>query len=123
MGTNIFSFIHSAANNPAVNLISAPVLLLVTLTFDYITEKKQENLSHIRFYVTTMLSFHAGIAVIYIIWSYFPHKSIWLVYIPLTFAFIQEILPVMKKETAPQLFTKKETISQLLHQNSGYEKI
>lgn len=96
---------------------------LVTLTFDYITEKKQENLSHIRFYVTTMMSFHAGIAVIYIVWSYFPHKSIWLVYIPLTFAFIQEILPVIKKETAPQLFTEKETISQLLPQNSGCEEV
>lgn len=86
---------------------------LITLIFNYFTDKKQEHLSHIRFYVITMLSFHAGIASIYIIWPYFPHESIWLVYLPLTFAFFQEILPV----------TQKNTARQLLPQSSGCEEI
>lgn len=86
---------------------------LITLTFHYITEKKQENLTHIRFYAITMLSFHAGIATIYIVWSYFRHASIWLVYIPLAVAFIEEMVPVIKKDFQPQL----------LPQNSGCEEI
>lgn len=86
---------------------------LVTLIFNYVTEKKPEDLSRIRFYVITMLSFHAGIATIYIFWSYFPHESIWLVYVPLIFAFIQEIMIVAQKNIQPQL----------LPQNSGCEEI
>lgn len=86
---------------------------LITHTFNYITEKKQEDLTNIRFYIITMLSFHAGIATIYIVWSHFHHASIWLVYIPLTVAFIQEIIPGIRKDFQPQL----------LPQNSGCEEI
>lgn len=86
---------------------------LITLTFNYATEKKSENLPHIRFYILTMLSFHAGIAAIYILWPHWGHASIWLVYIPLTMAFIQEIIPATKKNFHPQL----------LPQNSGCEEI
>lgn len=86
---------------------------LITLTFNYVTEKKSENLSHIRFYILTMLSFHAGIATIYILWPYLGHTSIYLVYVPLTIAFIQETLHAEKKNFQ----------SQLLPQNSGCEEV
>lgn len=73
---------------------------LITLVFHYVTEKKQENLSRIKFYIITMLSFHAGVATMYLIWPYISkqrHQSIWLVILPLLFAFIQESLVTVKK--------------------------
>lgn len=101
-------------DNPSATTFSTGNLRqLVTHIFNYVTERKPNELSCARFYAFTMLSFHAGIAAIYIVWSYFPHKSIWLVYIPLTLAFIQEILLAIKKGIQPQL----------LPQNSGCEEI
>ncbi len=86
---------------------------LVTTIFNFITERKPEYLPRIRFYTFTMLSFHAGVATIYIIWSYLPHQSIWIVFIPLAFAFIQEILITAQKNIQPEL----------LSQSSGCEEV
>lgn len=60
---------------------------LVTSVFNYVTEGKREDKSRILFYMITMLSFHAGVAVVYVVWDYILHMSIWLVFIPLVFAF------------------------------------
>lgn len=65
---------------------------LVTIIFKYITERKREDLSHIRFYILTILSFHSGIATIYIFHDVIPHQSIWLSFIPLTAALTLEIV-------------------------------
>lgn len=63
---------------------------LVTGIFNYISDKKHEDLLCIKFYLFTMLSFHSGVAVIYIIWPYAPHHCIWISFIPLLFALILE---------------------------------
>lgn len=79
---------------------------LVTLIFVYVTEKRQENLSRIKFYIITMLSFHAGIAAIYLIWPYVSelrHQSIWLVILPLMIAFVQESLVAVKKDRCEEV--------------------
>lgn len=86
---------------------------LVTLIFNYVSEQEQEYLLHIRFYIITMLSFHAGIAMIYILWPYLPHHSIWLVFPPLAFALIQENIMIAEKNIQPEL----------LSQNSGCEDV
>ena len=72
---------------------------LVTIIFKYITERKRDDFFRIRFYIFTMLSFHAGVAVIYIISSYLSRQSIWIVFIPLAFAIIQEVAITAKKHT------------------------
>lgn len=71
---------------------------LVNNLYGLFAERKRENLSSIRFYIVTMLSFHAGIAVIYLIWPYISHYSIWSVYVPLVIAAMQEycILKIKK---------------------------
>lgn len=86
---------------------------LVTVIFNYITERKREDLFRIRFYMFTMLSFHAGVAVIYIIWPHLPHQSIWIVFIPLVFAIIQEIM----------ITAQRNTHCEVLPQSSGCEDI
>lgn len=65
---------------------------LVTIIFEYVTERKREDLSRIRFYILTMLSFHSGIAAIYILHNVRPHQSIWFSFVPLTVALILEII-------------------------------
>lgn len=88
---------------------------LVTIIFNYITERKQEDLLRIKFYITTMLSFHAAIATFFIIWPYISqqrHQSIWLVFIPLTYALLQEAAMAAQKAQCD-----------LLTQSSGCEDI
>lgn len=82
---------------------------LVTTIFNYITERNREDLHRIKFYIVTMLSFHAGVAVIYIVWPHLPHQSIWIVFIPLALAIIQEF----------RIATHRD----LLTQNSGCEDV
>lgn len=82
---------------------------LVTTIFNYITERNREDLLRIKFYIVTMLSFHAGVAIIYIVWSHLPHQSIWIVFIPLVLAIIQEF----------RIATNRE----LLTQSSGCEDV
>lgn len=86
---------------------------LVTIGFNYATDRKREDRCSILFYVITMLSFHSGVAVIYVVWNYIPHKSIWLVFIPLVFAFVQETLPD----------TKKTVSYKIIAQNAGCEDV
>lgn len=86
---------------------------LVTLVFNYTTERKKEDLFRIKFYLLTMLSFHAGVASIYIVWPYLPHHSIWIVFIPLAFAIVQEVT----------IATQKNAPCELLAQNSGCEDV
>lgn len=76
---------------------------LVTIIFNYVTERKHEDLYRIRFYVLTMLSFHAGIAFIYIIWPYHPHYIIWTVLVPLILAAVQEFSIAVKKRERIEL--------------------
>lgn len=71
---------------------------LVTNIFNYVTERKSEYLSNIKFYIHTMLSFHFGVALGYILRPYIPHHSIGLVYIPLLAAAIQEYAISLKKD-------------------------
>lgn len=70
---------------------------LVTNAFNYLTERKDEYLSGTKFYLFTMLSFHLGVAVIYICQPYIPHHSIGLVYIPLLAAAAQEFALMLRK--------------------------
>lgn len=97
------SFRGVGKNPSATTFSTGNFRQLVTSIFNYITERKQEDLRRIRFYLCTMLSFHAGVAVIYIVWPYLPHQSIWIVFIPLTFAFIQENMIAIQKNTYCQL--------------------
>lgn len=101
---------------------------LVTLIFNYATEKKPEDLSRIKFYVFTMLSFHTGIAFIYIIEPYISKQSIFLVFIPLVVAFIQEILAANQKLCPSRLSSesvpaKKVENNNILLQDSGCEDV
>lgn len=77
------SFRGVGGNPSATTFSTGNFRQLITIFFNYITEKKHEDLIRIRFYIFTMLSFHAGVAVIYIVWPYIQHQSIWLVFIPL----------------------------------------
>lgn len=79
---------------------------LVTIVFNYVTEGKREDGCRILFYVITMLSFHSGVALVYVVWNYIPHRSIWLVFIPLVFAFIQETMPDTKRNTSCEIITQ-----------------
>lgn len=101
---------------------------LVTLIFNYTTEKKPEDLSRIKFYVFTMLSFHTGIALIYIIQPYISKQSIFLVFIPLIAAYIQETWAANKK-ICPSLLSvegmsaQKVENNETLLQDSGCEDV
>lgn len=101
---------------------------LVTLIFNYITEKKLEDLSRIKFYVFTMLSFHTGIAFIYIIQPYISKQCIFFVFIPLVAAYFQEIWAAKPKK-CPQLFSvesisaKNAEKAKILLQDSGCEDV
>lgn len=93
------SFRGACENPSATTFSTGNFRQLVTVIFNYITERKQEDLFRIRFYIFTMLSFHVGVAVTYIVWPYIPHQSIWIAFIPLAFAIIQEIAITAKKRT------------------------
>lgn len=73
---------------------------LVTGIFNYISDKKHDDLLRIKFYILTMLAFHSGVAVIYIVWPYIPHHCIWLAFIPLSVAAILEFVIRQRKLTA-----------------------
>lgn len=81
---------------------------VVTLIFNCITEKKREDLFRILFYIITMLSFHAGVAVIYIVWPHLPHQCIWIVFIPLALAMLQELKMTQKREQREALIQCSE---------------
>ena len=93
------SFCGVRENPSATTFSTGNFRQLVTIIYKYITERKRDDLFRIRFYIFTMLSFHAGVAVIYIVSPYLPNKSIWIVFIPLAFAMIQEIVITGKKHT------------------------
>lgn len=83
---------RGVSQNPSATTFSTGNLRqLVTSVFNYFTDRTQEDLLRIKFYIATMLSFHAGVAAIYIVWPHIPHKSIWIVFVPLALAAIQEI--------------------------------
>lgn len=86
---------------------------LVTIIFNYVTERNRTDLGRIRFYIITMLSFHAGIATMYLIWPLAPHRSIWIVFIPLAGALIQEV----------RIAAQKKAPVELLEQSSGCEDV
>lgn len=86
---------------------------LVTIIFNYVTERNRTDLGRIRFYVITMLSFHAGIATMYLIWPLAPHRSIWIVFIPLAGALIREL----------RIAAQKKAPVELLEQSSGCEDV
>lgn len=84
-------------NSSATTFSTGNFRQLVTIIFNYITEKHEEDLFRIRFYVITMLSFHTGVALIYIISPHFSQQLIWIVFIPLSFAAIQQFI-ITKQE-------------------------
>lgn len=86
---------------------------LVTNIFNYIEKRDASDLFRIKFYLLTMLSFHTGVAFIYIIWQYIPHQSILFVLIPIAIAFFGEI----------KRSTQKNMTTDLLSQVSGCEDI
>lgn len=91
-------------NNPSATTFSTGNFRqLITNLFNYITERDRKYLSGFKFYLFTMLSFHAGVAVLYIVWQYIPHRSIWIVYIPLAIAAIQEAVIAVKKNAGEDL--------------------
>lgn len=79
---------------------------LVTIIFNYVTDKRQEDRCRMLFYVTTMLSFHVGVAFVYVVWDYVPHRSIWFVFIPLVFAFILETAADMERNICCEILTQ-----------------
>lgn len=70
---------------------------LVTNAFNWFIDRKSESLENVKFYILTMLSFHLGVAVIYVLNAYIPHHSIVLVYIPLGIATYTEYAVNFKK--------------------------
>lgn len=63
---------------------------LVSSFYGLFVEGKREALGNIRFYLITMLSFHMGILVMYLIWPHMTHSSIWIAFVPLLAAIAQE---------------------------------
>lgn len=86
---------------------------LVTNIFNFFDSGSDDAFCNIKFYLITMLSFHMGVAVIYIIWQYIPHESILFVLIPITVAFALEKYYEKKKEASVEL----------LSQSSGCEDV
>lgn len=84
-------------NSSATTFSTGNFRQLVSNIFNYSTEREREYLSNIKFYILTMLSFHFGIALGYILKPYILHHSICLVYIPLLSAAIQEYIISFKK--------------------------
>lgn len=84
------SFREVEGNVSATTFSTGNFRQLITNIFDYISEHDRKYIPRIGFYGLTMLYFHLGVAVFYIIQPYIPQKNIWLAAIPLTFAFIQE---------------------------------
>ncbi len=72
---------------------------LVSNAYTYFTEKSKESLFKAKFYLCTLLSFHAGVATVCIIRPYMLHSSIWLAFVPLIAAMIQ----VSVKDENPNL--------------------
>lgn len=82
---------RGVSDNPSATTFSTGNFRqLVTNIFNYVTDKNREYIRRIKFYVLTMVAFHTGVAVIYLAWPYSPHHSIWIVFIPLVCAFVQE---------------------------------
>lgn len=73
---------------------------VVTILFRLAEKREREDLHRLAFYLVTMLSFHTGIAAIYLLWPYKPHHSIWFVYIPLACAMVQEVALVKRRKGA-----------------------
>lgn len=107
------SFRGVCENPSATTFSTGNFRQLVTIIFNYITDRNQEDLLRIRFYIFTMLSFHVGVAVIYIVFPYLRHQSIWLVFIPLALALIQEA----------RMTVHKNTYCKLLKQHSDCDNI
>lgn len=86
---------------------------LVTHTFNYLTEKNSESLSNVKFYLSTMFSFHAGVAVVCILKPYILHHSIAIVYIPLLAAAVCEYV----------FNFRKNTVISKIPQNAGSDEV
>lgn len=87
-------------NNPSATTFSTGNFRqLITNIFNYCTERNNKYLTNIQFFTFTMLSFHSGVALGYILKPYILHHSIVLVYIPLIAAAIQEYAINFKKHT------------------------
>lgn len=57
-------------NTSATTFSTGNFRQLVTSIFNYAADRKQEDLFRIRFYILTMLTFHSGVALSYIVWPY-----------------------------------------------------
>lgn len=100
-------------NSSATTFSTGNFRQLVTNIFNYCTERNTNYLSNVKFYIFTMLSFHSGVALGYLLKPYILHNSIGLVFIPLIFAAIQEYAIS---------FNKNECIEEI-PQNAGCEDV
>lgn len=91
------SFRGVGKNPSATTFSTGNFRQLVTNCFNWFTENNTEYLSNIKFYISTIFSFHFGVAVIYILRPYISHNSIGIVYIPIIAAFIQEYAIIFRK--------------------------
>lgn len=101
-------------NNPSATTFSTGNFRqLVTNFFNYFTEHKSEYLVKAKFYLFTMLSFHVGVASVYLVWPYIPHYSIFISFVPMILALLQEYAIIARKNAC------LETIAQ----NAGSDDI
>lgn len=91
------SFRGVGNNSSATTFSTGNFRQLITNIFNYYTERKSECLTNIKFYILTMLSFHIGIALGYILKTYSSHYIIAVAYIPLAAAAAQEYAISFKK--------------------------
>lgn len=94
-------------NNPSATTFSTGNFRqLVTHIFNYCTEKDPASLKNIQFYFWTMLSFHLGVATIYLLRPYLLWNSIWIIFIPLLAAAILEGRMVYQKSEGIEIIAQ-----------------
>lgn len=101
------------SNSSATTFSTGNFRQFVTNVFNYVTEHDRSCLNKAEFYALTIFSFHAGVAFAYILWQKIHHNSIWIVYLPLAAAALQELFVILQKNSQVEL----------LAQNSGCEEV
>lgn len=86
------SFRGVSGNTSATTFSTNNFRQVVTALFNYFSDGETEQLFRLKFYLSTILSFHTGVAVIYLVWYRTPHYSIWIALLPLAAAFIIDLI-------------------------------
>lgn len=95
------SFVGVNKNASATTFSTNNFRQLVTAVFNYAEQKNHKDLFRIKFYISTLLSFHSGVAVICVVWQYVPHHCIWLTFAPLLMALVLDA-EVRRRKSAVQ---------------------